>query len=154
MDFGRINIIIDQNVLYKAIQDINYFKNILDKYFEKIIFEDGANHPVEQILNIFLSNKENAHEWIDLIIRDHSYYNRYELLRCVGRLPYELVKDWAIPLVKDVLKWSDKTMRDAAICNLEVWDTPECMEILENHHDSDSLLADYVINILRHHYCF
>jgi hypothetical protein len=121
----------------------------LQMRFDAEQIEDGLTHPAERPVSEVLQKYPEAKEWLWQLLSDPRYKYRIELLRCVGRMPSQLVGDWGIWVASQMLQSENIEVRDAAICALELWGTEAAAEALRAHREPVPWLADYVASLLK-----
>lgn len=109
-------------------QKLGVIKDLIDNLLRKEV-EDGMTHPLQQILENFLTiNKEKGFEWfknyLDALMLDAqtmSYLDMrvYVILRVINRFPEELVGEWALSLVEHCLNDSDNELADLAVSTFD-----------------------------------
>lgn len=87
--------------------------------------EDGVFHPAEDLISEFLiKNRSCGFTGLRLLLHEQSdtpLSLKASILRCIGRIDFELVSDWGLERAVDALGNKDAELRDAAICALENW---------------------------------
>jgi len=120
----------------------------LDALFEEAPVEDGYEHPAEEIIQRALLSEPGMRSLIQRLLSDSRYRHRVALLRCVGRLPASTAASWALALVRGALADDDLETRDAAIRAIELWATPEAIQLLRQHNEPNPWLSDYARRVL------
>ncbi len=102
--------------------------------------DDGFTHPAEEVIEKALKEyKILAPAWLQAI-----YLKNFKrpsvaagILRCIGRLPDDLVEPWGRDLASRGLSHPDLEVREAAIRALEMWGGQESAETLKTYIDSE-----------------
>jgi hypothetical protein len=124
-------------------------KSRLHFLFDAEPVEDGRTHAAEQVIYQALRQHKKATIWLLELANDVAYVHRVALLRCLGRMPADLVGSWGLSVMSQALGSDDVEVRDAAICAFELWGTREAAEVLRAHHDPEPWLARYAEAVLQ-----
>ena len=120
--------------------------------FDRQPFEDGFDHPAENIIQAALqtSDQQVVLEWLRSFALDteHPVFAA-TTLRCLGRVENLGTPSWRTEVVRAGLKMDDIEMRDAAMQAAENWGDRELVGVLQAHTESNSLLRRYVEDVIR-----
>lgn len=130
------------------------FRQKLLLSFEREPIEDGYSHPAEQIIEDTLKRyKPGAINWIEAVYHGHTERPAVaaNILRCIGRLDYNLIKPWGMEMATKGLSNLDIEIRDAAICAFEIWGGAESVATLKDHLKAETIpwLKDYLRRVIR-----
>ena len=120
--------------------------------FDRQPFEDGFDHPAENIIREALQTpyQQVVLEWLQSFALDtENPVFAATTLRCLGRIENLGPPGWRTELVRAGLKMADIEMRDAAMQAAENWGDWELVEVLQAHTESNSLLRRYVEDVIR-----
>ena len=119
--------------------------------FEEDPFEDGMDHPSEDIIAESLGTKkeQTVLGWLADFCKDkdHPAFSA-SLLRCLGRHEHAGTDSWRKELVRDGLSTEDVEIRDAAVQAAESWGDSGLVEILEAHSEREPWLQQYIIDVI------
>lgn len=127
------------------------FNQELIDSFESEPIESGYSHLCESIfLSAILEQGRDAVDWIQYFFLRNYHHPALssEILTCVGRLPTEIVDPWGLTMAIGGLGHPDIRVRDAAVCSLENWATPDSLRALYMHKDPVSWLDEHIQQIL------
>jgi len=116
--------------------------------------EDCRWHPAEKILRDAL-HYDNIGETMTLLCSSDKIdtvlckRNPAEIIKIIGRLDYDEVKDWIVPILKDALKNDDISIRDSAVMAIENFENKELFYLLKEHNESIDWLKDYINEIIQ-----
>ena len=119
--------------------------------FETEPFEDGMDHPADQIIENALRST-----------RDQRILDRFgafcldakrpsfasSVLRCLGRQTHIGTAAWRAGLVRDALAMDDIEIRDAAVQAAESWGGPEMVDVLMSHYEPEPWLRECIPEII------
>ena len=119
--------------------------------FETDPFENGMDHPAEQIIKEALqfSESQQIFDWFkdfSLDIECPSF--AASVLRCLGRQMNLGTYSWRAELVHRGLTVDHVEIRDAAVQAAESWGDPDLASILKSHHESESWLREYILDVI------
>lgn len=119
--------------------------------FEADPFENGMDHPAEQIIKKALQFSENQQifNWFEdfsLDIERPSF--AASVLRCLGRQTNLGTYPWRAELVRRGLTVDNVEIRDAAVQAAESWGDQNLVSILKSHHESESWLREYISDVI------
>ena len=155
--------------LFSALDDVTYFWKTAAKKssfveswqaqllyklhaaFEADPFENGIDHPAEQIIKKALQFSENQQifNWFkdfSLDIERPSF--SASVLRCLGRQMNLGTYSWRAELVRRGLTVDNVEIRDAAVQAAESWGDQDLVSILKSHHESESWLREYILDVI------
>ena len=155
--------------LFSALDDVNYFWKVAAKKlsfaesgqaqllyklhaaFEADPFENGMDHPAEQIIKnaLQLSENQQIFNWFkdfSLDIERPSF--AASVLRCLGRQTNLGTYSWRAELVRLGLTVDNLEIRDAAVQAAESWGDQSLVSILKSHHESESWLREYILDVI------
>lgn len=127
-------------------------KRHLRNAFDRQPFEDGFDHPAENIIREALQTpyQQVVLEWLQSFALDtENPVFAATTLRCLGRVENLGTPSWRTELVRAGLKMDDIEMRDAAMQAAENWEDRELVGVLQAHAEPDSLLRKYVEDVIR-----
>lgn len=116
--------------------------------------EDGYSHPVEQIIkDALIEFPAAAPQWVQSIYIENIVTSpdiSIGVLRCVGRLPYELIAPWGMVLAAGALSHQDIEVLEAAVRAFERWGGRGSIEILKSRVAAEPVpwMADYLGQVL------
>jgi len=114
------------------------------------VFENGVDHPAEQIIEDALRSVEERRvlPWLREWAFDAECFGfSADLLRCLGRLDLG-TSAWRAALVQSALASDDVEMRDAAVQAAESWGGSEFLDVLRNHAEPRPWLRTYVKDVV------
>lgn len=119
--------------------------------FETDPLESGIDHPAEQIITKALQSPENQQvfDWFkdfSLDVERPSF--AASVLRCLGRQTNLGEYSWRAELVRGGLAADDVEIRDAAVQAAESWGDQGLVSILKSHHESESWLREYILDVI------
>ena len=119
--------------------------------FESEPFEDGMDHPAEQIIKRALQSSENQQvfDWFENFSLDMGHPSfAASILRCLGRQTNLGTSSWRARLVRKTLAVGNVEIRDAAVQATESWNDPELVEILRSHNETEPWLYEYILSVI------
>lgn len=118
--------------------------------FESDVFEDGMDHPAEQIIATALqsSDAEVLHWLRSFSLNGEHPWFASSVLRCLGRHKDPGSSAWRINLVRDALDVDDLEIRAAAVQAAELWADQDLEHILGTHKESDRWLSSYIQDVI------
>ena len=119
--------------------------------FESEPFEDGMDHPAEQIIKRALQSSENQQvfDWFENFSLDMEHPSfAASILRCLGRQTNLGTSSWRARLVRKTLAVGNVEIRDAAVQATESWNDPELVEILRSHNEIEPWLYEYILSVI------
>ena len=125
--------------------------NELHAAFEVDALEDGMDHPAERVIGEALRPTENQHilDWLGTLSLDTAQPSfAASVLRCLGRIEHVGTEAWRAGLVRNGLGLDDVEIRDAAVQAAESWRTPNTVDVLAAHDESESWLRDYIRDVI------
>ena len=155
--------------LFSALDDVTYFWKTAAKKssfvesrqaqllyrlraaFESEPFEDGMDHPAEQIIKRALQSSENQQvfDWFENFSLDMGHPSfAASILRCLGRQTNLGTSSWRARLVRKTLAVGNVEIRDAAVQATESWNDPELVEILRSHNETEPWLYEYILSVI------
>ena len=123
----------------------------LQAAFDADPFEDGINHPVEEIIARELRKSENgqALEWFkDISLDSTRPAFAASVLRCLGRLARPGTASWRTDIVRRALTTDNVEIRDAAAQTAELWNDSDMGAVLKAHSEPVPWLRDYIRDII------
>ena len=119
--------------------------------FESDVFEDGMDHPAEQIIATALqsSDVEVFHWFRSFSLNDEHPCFASSVLRCLGRHKDPGSSAWRINLVRDALDVDNLEIRAAAVQAVESWADQDLVHILETHKEPDRWLFSYIQDVTK-----
>lgn len=141
------------NNYHKASSDIGrtWLEDRLRVSFESDVFEDGMDHPAEQIIATALQSPdaEVLHWFRSFSLNDEHPCFASSVLRCLGRHKDPGSSAWRIDLVRDALGVDDLEIRAAAVQAAESWADQDLVHILETHKEPDRWLFSYIQDVIK-----
>ena len=141
------------NNYHKASSDIGRtrLEDSLRVSFESDVFEDGMDHPAEQIIATALqsSDAEVLHWFRSFSLNDERPCFASSVLRCLGRHKDPGSSAWRIDLVRDALGVDDLEIRAAAVQAAESWADQDLVHILGTHKEPDRWLFSYIQDVIK-----
>ncbi len=155
--------------LFSALGDVKYFRQTtvkkssfvesgqaqllynLHAAFEADPFENGMDHPAEQIIKKALQFSENQpiFDWFkDFSLNIERPSFAASVLRCLGRQTNLGTYSWRAELVRRGLTVDNVEIRDAAVQAAESWGDQGLVSILKSHHESESWLREYILDVI------
>ena len=119
--------------------------------FEIEPFEDGMNHPADQIIENVLrsSGSQGILDWLSAFSLDMERPNfASSVLRCLGRQAHIGTAAWRAELVRNALATDDIEIRDAAVQAAESWGGSGMVNVLRSHSEPESWLQEYILEIV------
>lgn len=94
------------------------------------LFENGVSHPLEGSIRNALRSDRRARDWIRAAVLE-TFKDSFaaDLLRCIGRMDYQLVAGWGIELAEAALASQSVELRDASLQALESWGRPSLVAL-------------------------
>ncbi len=155
--------------LFSALDDVEYFWQTavkkssfvelgqaqllykLHAAFEADPFENGMDHPAEQIIKRALQFSENQQifNWFEdfsLDIERPSF--AASVLRCLGRQTNLGTYPWRAELIRRGLTVDNVEIRDAAVQATESWGDQDLVSILKSHHETEPWLREYILDVI------
>lgn len=130
--------------------DVQEVVDRLMSLFEGEPLESGVEHAAESVLaHLVRTAPTIAMDVATRILADSEELVAPQLIRCVGRLVSARAEAVFMPMVKDALKSSEISMRDAAVRALEGWGTPGAVHALAGYEEPVPWLRDYAVRVLR-----
>ena len=123
----------------------------LSSAFEAEPFENGMDHPADQIIENALrsTRDERILEQFGALCLDIEHPSfASSILRCLGRQTDIGNADWRAGLVRDALATDDIEVRDAAVHAAESWGGGEIVDILISHNEPEPWLRDYIREVI------
>ncbi len=123
----------------------------LSEAFEAEPFEDGMDHPAEEIIGnaIHSGSDSRVFDWISEICLDAERPAfAASILRCLGRIVYPGQRSWRTELVRKALTMDNIQIRDAAIQATENWGGNEIRNVLRTHHERSPWLRNYLQSVI------
>ena len=119
--------------------------------FEADPFENGIDHPAEQIIKKalqFSKNQQifNCFKDFSLDIERPSF--AASVLRCLGRQTNLGTYSWRAKLLRQGLTVDNVEIRDAAVQAAESWGDQDLVSILKSHHESEPWLREYILDVI------
>lgn len=137
-----------------AIQKYDNAKLIL-KDIENIladnIVNDGYKHPLEDVLNNYLSNFPETKEAMRIVL-SRGYEKQHlisEFIQIIGRLDAKYFVGWAEDLLAFWLTYANLPIRDSVVTTLYNWKSDKAVSILRNHKEEVQWLDDYLQRLLK-----
>lgn len=131
-------------------KEVDQFADRLRWVFESEPFEDGMDHPADDVLEFGLRSAESAAilAWLA------SLYGSVEsptfiasVLRCLGRHDPGTV-EWKVGVVRMALTHDHLEVRDAALQAAESWGGVEIVRILREHREPVTWLAESIDQVV------
>ena len=119
--------------------------------FETEPFEDGMDHPADQIIENALRSTEDQRilDWFSSLSLDAKHPSfASSVLRCLGRQTHIGTATWRAGLVRDALAKDDIEIRDAAVQAAESWGGQEIVDVLMSHDEPESWLRECIPEII------
>ena len=119
--------------------------------FETEPFEDGMDHPADQIIENALRSTENQRilDWFSALSLDAKHPSlASSVLRCLGRQTHIGTAAWRAELVRDALAKDDIEIRDAAVQAAESWGGQEVVDVLISHDEPEQWLRECIPEII------
>ena len=119
--------------------------------FEAEPLEDGMDHPAEQIIKEALQFSENQQifDWLKDFSLDTERPNfAASVLRCLGRQTNLGTYSWRAEIIRRGLTVDSVEIRDAVVRAAESWGDRNLASILKSHHESESWLREYILNVI------
>ena len=113
--------------------------------------EDGYSHPAEVPLEeIMRVPSHHAGEWVVGTLSGHHWNPslRAGLLRLLSR-QRPLTEDWRLRIIRLGLSSPSLELRDAAVQAAESWEESAAVQLLQEHEEPCSWLADYVSRVIQ-----
>lgn len=128
--------------------DHHYFE--LRSSLELEPVEDGFHHPAEAILRSALAeNRTEVKAWFEKTLAEQGQAAlAADLVKCLGRLKPKEVEDWGLEMAQRALGHPVLEVRDSAVQALELWDTPQAIELLKAHQEKVPWLQEYISRLL------
>ena len=119
--------------------------------FEAKPFENGMDHPADQIIENALCSTKDQHilEQFGALCLDIERPSvASSILRCLGRQTDIGNAAWRAGLVRDALAMADIEIKDAAVHAAESWGGAEIVDILISHNEPEPWLRDYIREVI------
>ncbi|MDE2887385.1 MAG: hypothetical protein OXR72_04165 [Gemmatimonadota bacterium] len=119
--------------------------------FEDEPFENGMNHPADQMIENALrsASEQRILEQFDALCLDVERPSfASSILRCLGRQTEIGNAAWRAGLVRDALATDDVEIRDAAVHAAEYWGGAEIVDTLISHSEPVPWLRDYIRDVI------
>jgi hypothetical protein len=121
----------------------------LEVLFADLPIEDGCEHPAEQRLEVWLERFPlDGVAALTNVLEDGTYPRSPELLRCLGRLPYHLIRPHGAEIIRMALASKSIPLRDAAVRAFELWREPSLVPVVREHTETVAWLAEYIRRVL------
>jgi hypothetical protein len=143
-----------QNPIYLESQ-----KKFTDKLIELITsepIEDGYSHPADELIEEAITkySTTGAAEWIQLAYNKNLILKpsiSASILRCVGRLPVEMVSLWGFLMAGLGLRSDDLELRESSVRAFENWGGRYSLKALENHvkNERKPWLVEYINQVIK-----
>ncbi len=124
---------------------------MLRSAFETEPFEDGKDHPADQIIEDALRSTEDQRilDWLSAFSLDAAHPSfASSVLRCLGRQAHIGTAAWRAGLVRNALAMVDIEIRDAAVQAAESWGGREIVEVLISHDEPEQWLRECIPEII------
>lgn len=128
------------------------FEYSLYAAFETEPFEDGMDHPADEIIADALSSgdEQSILAWLRERSLDAGRPGfAASVLRCLGRQYDPGTEAWRAALVRDALAVDNVQIRDAAVQAAEQWADPGLIDVLASHRDTEQWLAEYIDMVVK-----
>ena len=119
--------------------------------FETEPFEDGMDHPADQIIENALLSTEDQRilDWFSAFSLDAKHPSfASSVLRCLGRQTHIGTAAWRAGLVRNALAMGDIEIRDAALQAAESWGGQEIVDVLMSHDEPEQWLRECIPEII------
>lgn len=119
--------------------------------FETEPFEDGMDHPADQIIENALRSTEDQRifDWFSAFSLDAKHPSfASSVLRCLGRQTHIGTAAWRAGLVRNALAMGDIEIRDAAVQAAESWGGQEIVDVLMSHNEPEQWLRECIPEII------
>ena len=118
--------------------------------FEAAAFEDGMDHPADEIIEKALqSENQSVLGWLRSLCLDiEEPVFAASVLRCLGRQELPGTDSWRTELVRDGLAANNAEVRDAAVQAAESWGGQEILNVLESHQEPEQWIRDYIRDVV------
>ncbi len=119
--------------------------------FEIEPFEDGMDHPADQIIENALRSTEDQRilDWFSAFSLDDKHPSfASSVLRCLGRQTHIGTAAWRAGLVRNALAMGDIEIRDAAVQAAESWGGQEIVDVLMSHDEPEQWLRECIPEII------
>lgn len=129
----------------------NLFKQRLIAILETEPVADGYDHIGEVMLAELIDEHGfEVGEWLaSSMFEEGEEPYHASILQLLGRIrPFGHV--WRVIIVKRALQSKNLLMRDAAIQAAELWEDPEVLSILRQHHEEYQWLRDYLNKVIQY----
>ena len=113
--------------------------------------EDGYSHPAEASLEkVIRDSSHHAGDWLIDILSSHRWNAslRAGLLRLLSRQK-PLTKEWRLRVIQVCLSSPNLELRDAAVQAAESWEDAGAVQLLQEHREPCTWLADYISRVTR-----
>jgi hypothetical protein len=134
----------DDKALFELEQRI-----LLALEFEPV--EDGHTHTIEDYLKEVIHERgQEVGSWLIDVISGRRW-NRSpaaELLRLVSRQK-PFTEDWRLDVIRIALSSPSVELRDAAVQAAELWQEPRAVELMQQHEECCTWLADYIKRVMQ-----
>lgn len=142
-----------RDALYDTIQEFSRLKTFLYTSFEAEPFEDGMDHPAEDIIGDVIQSADDAcvFDWLSKICLDVKFPTfSASILRCLGRQTHPGTEPWRTDLVEKALTVDDAEIRDAALQAAEFWGGRSMRNILKIKVQTEPLqwLRNYMQDVI------
>ncbi|MGH8726801.1 MAG: hypothetical protein ACREV9_01285 [Burkholderiales bacterium] len=106
------------------------FLHMVRDMLESEPFENGVRHALEESVRKALRSDRRVRDWIRVAVLE-TFEDSFaaDLLRCIGRMDYQLVGGWAIELAEAALASRSVELRDASLQALESWGRPSLVAL-------------------------
>ena len=115
--------------------------------------EDGYCHPAEKLLKrALIEHASETIRWLhNIISRENNASIVASILKCLGRVEFEICNDWGFNLVGTALEHPDVEVRDDAVQVLEIWGTTEAISLLKKHRSREQVvwLQSYIERVIQ-----
>ena len=125
--------------------------NWLYSAFEDEPFENGMDHPADQIIENALrsaSDQRVLEQFGALCLDVERPSFASSILRCLGRQTDIGNAAWRARIVRDALATDDIEIRDAAVHAAEFWGGSEIVDNLISHNEPVPWLQDYIRDVI------
>ncbi len=119
--------------------------------FDAEPFEDGMDHPADQIIENALrsTSDERILEQFGALCLDIERPSfASSILRCLGRQTDIGNAAWRAGVVRNALATADIEIRDAAVHAAESWGGAKIVDVLMSHNEPEPWLRDYVREVI------
>lgn len=127
------------------------FLDMIRDMLESEPFENGVRHPLEGSVRNALRSDRQVRDWIRAAVLE-TFEDSFaaDLLRCVGRMDYQLVGGWGIELAEAALASRSVELRDASLQALESWGRPSLVALRAHlEREQTNWLRAYTDQVIR-----